>query len=215
MQEERYTQLISEGDTEDNAGNLDNALAKYEEAKVIKTTEEVDTKIDNVKKRIADRDALADKESAYNNHISEGESMMGIIGDLDGARAEYEKALALFPDRDLPKQKIAEIDDLLAAQKDAQEKKEAYEAAIASANELFDSGKLEESKEKYNEALTIDNTQSYPTERIAEIDDLLAAQQNEQQKKEAYDAAIASADNLFDSGKLEEAKRQIQRGIGY
>jgi tetratricopeptide (TPR) repeat protein len=208
LQEEKYNKLIQEGDSENGAGNLDNALAKYEEASSVKSTEEVAKKIADVKALIAERDALADKEAKYDAYMSEGESMMGIIGDLDGAREQFENALALFGDRELPKQKIAEIDGLLASQNEAKAKKEAYDAAILSADGLFDGGKLEEAKGKYNEAKSIDESQSYPTERITEIEKLLAEQAAENDKKASYEAAILSADGLFDAGKLEEAKEK-------
>ncbi len=214
LQEEKYNALMKEGDNADASNDLDLALGKYEEAKTIKDTEEVTAKITDVKNRIAERDAEAEKETAYANHMSEGESMMGIIGDLEGARAEYEKALALFPDREEPKNKIAEIDDLLAAQKSNQEKKEAYEAAIAEADGLFNDEKLAEAKAKYQEAAGIDDTQAYPGERITEIDALIAAQEDAQAKKEAYEAAIAEADGLFNDEKLAEAKAKYQEAAG-
>ncbi len=271
LQEQKFAQLVKEGDDANTAGKLEDALAKYQEAKAIKSTPEVEAKIADIQKKLNDQQALAEKEAQYNNHISEGESMMGIIGDIDGARAEFEKALALFPDRQLPKDKIAEIDKLLAAQESAKayqdkikqaddlfdgakyeearkmyeqaaaldakktypaeriaeidkkladmaankEREAKYEAAINSANTLFNQAKWEEAKEKYREAMTYDATKTYPSERIAEIEKLMANQQADAEKKAAYEAAVKEADHLFNEAKWEEAAAKYREALSF
>lgn len=214
-QQEKYNKLVQEGDAADASNDLPTALSKYQEAKTIMSTPEVEAKIADVQKRISELEAEAEKENEYAKHMSEGESLMGIIGDIEGARAEFEKALAVFPDRQEPKDKIAQIDELLAAQNDAKEKKAAYDAAIASADQFFSEGKYEDAKSKYNEALTIDNAQSYPSERISEIDGLLANQAEEAERKANYDAAIEAADHMFNEAKWEEAKAKYREALTF
>ncbi|OFZ15563.1 MAG: hypothetical protein A3D92_03945, partial [Bacteroidetes bacterium RIFCSPHIGHO2_02_FULL_44_7] len=206
--EKKYTQLMKEGTEADAAGKLEPALAKFEEAKTVKATPEVEAKIVDLKKRIADKNSLTEKEAQYSKHISEGESMMGILGDFPGARAEYVKASAIFPDRQAPKDKIAEIDKLLAAQQSAKEKKDAYDAAVKSADDLLAASKFEEAKVKYQEATAIDNLQKYPKDQIVVIDKKLAELAALNDKKAKYDAAITSANALFSQTKYEDAKKK-------
>lgn len=208
--EKKYALLMKEGSEAEVANKLEPALAKFEEAKTIKATPEVEAKIVDLKKRIADKNSLAEKEAQYSKHIAEGESMVGILGDFPGARAEYVKASAIFPDRQAPKDKIAEIDKLLAAQQSAKEKKDAYDAALKAADDLFAGSKLQEAKVKYQEASSIDNLQKYPKDQIVAIDAKLAELAVQNEKKAKYDAAIASANALFTETKYEDAKKKYQ-----
>lgn len=211
--EQAYAKLMKEGDDADKAKKLEEALGKYKEAKVIKTTPEVDVKIADLEKRIADNKNAAEKEAQYANHMSEGESMLAIINDVSGAREEFVKASALFPDRQEPKDKIAQIDKLLADQKAAKEKKEAYDAAIAAADANMSTEKFQEAKVKYQEAVGIDGTQKYPKDQITLIDKKLAelAAANDQLAK--YNAAIADADNLLNEKNFVQAKTKYQEAI--
>jgi tetratricopeptide (TPR) repeat protein len=211
--EEKYAKLMKEGADADKAGQLEPALAKYQEAKAVKSTPEVDTKIADLQKRIADMKGAAEKEAQYAKHMSEGESMLSIINDVNAAREEFVKASALFPDRKEPKDKIAQIDKLLADQKSAQEKKAAYDAAIAAADGLFTSEKYQEAKGKYQEASGIDATQKYPKDQLALIDKKLAELAAANEKQAKYNAAITEADKLFGEKNYSSAKTKYQEAI--
>lgn len=206
--EKKYAQLMKEGGEAEAASKLEPALAKFEEAKTVKATPEVEAKIVDLKKRIADKNSLAEKEAQYSKHMSEGESMTGVLGDFPGARAEYVKASAIFPDRQAPKDKIAEIDKLLAAQQSAKEKKDAYDAALKAADDLYAAAKYQEAKVKYQEAVAIDNLQKYPKDQILAADAKLAELAAQNEKKAKYDAAMSSANALFGETKYEDAKKK-------
>ncbi|MDX2362671.1 MAG: hypothetical protein QNK23_17815 [Crocinitomicaceae bacterium] len=213
-QEEKYNALMIEGDQANAADDLANALAKYEEAQGVKDTEDVKAKIEEVKLKLADQEALAAQENEYNKLMDEAESMMGIIGDVEGAREKYVAASAIYPERELPKTKIAEIDDLLASQNEAKAKKEQYEAAIASADNLFNEAKWDEAKEKYREALVIDDTQEYPNTRLAEID-LKVEEEAANRVQADYEAAVSSADHHFNEGNWEEARAKYREALEF
>lgn len=209
-QEKQYAQLMKEGGDADVAGKLQDALGKYEAAKAIKSTPEVDTKIADVKKRLADQNAVAEKEAQYSKYMAEGESFLGVLGDVTAARTEFEKASALFPDRKEPKDKIAQIDALLASQKEAQQKKEAYEAAIKQADALFAGEKYEDARKKYQEAAAVDKAQTYPADQIVAIDKKIGEIAAENDRKTKYDAAVKEADALFSGSKYEDARKKYQ-----
>lgn len=205
-QEQKYSALMKEGESLTNAKKYQEALSKYQEAKSTKDTPEVNERITAVEKLIADEKNAEEKEAQYAAHMSEGESFLGIIGDIDGAKKEFEAASALFPDRQEPKDKIAQIDKLLADQKAAQEKKEQYEASIKEGDHQFNNANWEEAAKKYREALTFDPNQQYPKDRLSEIEQKVAENAAKEEQKTKYDAAIKEADQLFASSKWNEAK---------
>lgn len=214
-QEKKYVALMKEGDVFEKGQKLQDALGKYQEAKGIKDTPEVNERIAAVEKLIADEKNAAERETQYAAHMSEGESMLGILGDVDGAKKEFEAALAIFPDRQEPKDKIAKIDKLLADQQAAKEKKEQYEAAVKEGDHFFNTANWEEAQKKYREALTFDANQQYPKDKIVEIEKVLSENAAKEEQKANYDAAIAEADQLFASAKWNEAKTKylVAKGI--
>lgn len=209
-QEAKYLALMKDGQALETGKKLQEALTKYQEAKTIKDTPEVKERIAAVEKMISDEKNAAEREAQYAAHMSEGESLLGIIGDVDAAKKEFEKASALFPERQEPKDKIAQIDKLLADQKAAQEKKENYEASIKEGDHQFNNANWEEAKKKYREALTFDANQQYPKDKLAEIDKIVAENSAKEEQKAKYEAKVKEADQLFASSKYKDAKAKYQ-----
>src|SRR5690606_37573805 len=131
------------------------------------------------------------------------------------------EASGIKPDEKYPKDKIAEIDTILAdlAKKEAEEKAktEQYNAAIAAADNAMNAKKYEDAKAKYNEAIGIKPDEKYPKDKIAEIDSILAdlakKEAEEKAKTEQYNAAIAAADNALNAKKYEDAKDKNNTAI--
>ncbi len=214
LQEQKYLDLIASGDAADNANKLEDALAKYTEAKGVKSTTEVQTKIDAVQTKIDAAKALADNQAAYDKLIADAGQKM-TSDDLAGAKTDYQSALVLDPSQSLPKDKIAEIEALLAQQSADADKKQNYDNAIAEAQGLLTAGELNNAKAKYLEAGTIDSSQSEPKDKVREIDELIAHDKERAQRQLDYQAAIDDADKLFNEAKWEEAQKRYRDAMTF
>lgn len=209
-QEKKYNDLIASGDANDDANKLEDALADYTEAKGVKSAPKVQAKIDAVQAKIDAAAALADKQASYDKLIADAGQKMS-SNDLTGAKTDYEAASAIDPTQVLPKEKIAEIDALLATKAADAEMKANYETAMAEAQQLLTAGDLDNAKAKYFEAGTIDPSQSEPKEKIAEIDQAIQTNMAAAELDENYNNLITEAEGREYSNDLTGAIASYQK----
>tara|TARA_Y100000589_G_scaffold187124_1_gene177189 strand:- start:18962 stop:23377 length:4416 start_codon:yes stop_codon:yes gene_type:complete len=222
QKEEQYKAIIAEADTKFSSKDYEGAKAKYTEALGIKPNEQYPKdKISEIEKLLSELAAEKQKEEQYKALIAEADSKLS-AKDYEGAKSKYNAALSLKPNEQYPKDKIAEIEKLLAelAAKEASEKQkeEQYKALIAEADSKFSSKDYEGAKSKYNAALGLKPNEQYPKDKIAEIEKILAEladkEASEKQKEEQYKAIIAEADSKFSSKDYEGAKSKYNAAIG-
>lgn len=219
----KYDQLITAADKEFTSKNYAIAIEKYQEALGLMATEQYPRdRIKEAQKLIdealANAMASEQKEKRYKELIDLGQKNMG-SKEYQVALRNFEEAKTIKPEEKLPKDKIAEIEKILAdlaakeaadnASKSANEEAERiereYKALIASADQKFDGEQLEDAKADYNAALKLKSAEKYPKSRIQRIDELLAeksaansnALADEQRRKaEAERLAKEEADRL-------------------
>ncbi len=229
-QEESYKALVKEGDLYIQGNDFDNALEKYKEAKNVKDTPEIQTKISETKDKIEELARIAAEEAEKKAKQQEYEAIIK-EADLDFgnkkwelAKGNYQKALGILPNEDYPSRRISEIDEKIAqelAEKKKEEeekaKNEKYNSLITEADALFESEDWENAKSKYREALEVDPIKTYPTERINLIDikisEELAAKKKEEEeknKREKYKTMIDLADASFNAKEWTKAKEKYQ-----
>ena len=142
----------------------------------------------------------------------------------------YQEASRLKSEESYPKNKIAEINDILAKQQselaaEQAEEEANYQAAIQEGDAAFSSEEYQLASKAYERALEIKPNEAYPANQLGAIEKLMrdkAARQEEirlQQEREAkneaaYQTAIATADRLFDEQKWSEAKNEYQLALG-
>ncbi|MBT7396550.1 MAG: hypothetical protein HN778_17110, partial [Prolixibacteraceae bacterium] len=153
------------------------------------------------------RAELAELRKEYDKLLEEaGEEYSNeeFLAALDG----YKAANKIFPDEQFPKDRIAEINDLLGLMLVAGEMEtallERFNTLIINADLLFDQEKYFDARNLYNRALSIDPNNDHARQRIIIINDLLNKQQTELQ----YQDLIVQADNAFNEI-LYEAALQI------
>lgn len=108
---------------------------------------------------------------------------------------QYRAANELLPLSDETLVKIAEAESALQTQK-------AYNEMMLHANELYDEGKYETAREKYQEALDLMPGSQTASDRIADIDALLNTRA---EKTKNYADAIMRGDKSFDEEDFEKA----------
>jgi colicin import membrane protein len=127
---------------------------------------------------IAARDAeMAVVGKKYDDVISAADlSFQG--GNYGEAKKKYEEASVLQPDKTYPKEKITELEGLIAAAakseaeaaRIARQRDEKYRTAITKADDAMATKNLDAARSGYEEALGIKPDEVYPKNRIAAID---------------------------------------------
>jgi tetratricopeptide (TPR) repeat protein len=121
---------------------------------------------------------------------------------FEEALADYQQAADLFPEEEWPNEQIAKINEALETQR-------TFARLISQADVAFDEERYGNSKNFYQQALEIIPEDEHATERIAQIDEILAQQNLEEQ----YSGLIAEADNYYDSEDLEQAKTKYREAL--
>ncbi len=231
--EAQYNELMGQAEAAFAEKNYTDARGKYSKASDLKPEESLPKeKIEEIDKLIGELAAL---EAQYKSLIENGDR------DFDGksyenAKAKYQEALKLKPEEAHPKSRISEIDQLLAdiAAKEEedrlkaeaeQKKKEYYQALVAQGDGEFTAKEYETAIETFKKASDVLPEETYPQQRISEInkilDDLNKQQQEQeqisiamQQKREAFDRFIKEADALFDNKDYQASRSKYQGALG-
>jgi len=204
--EKAYREAVTQADNLYKQNRLAEARTFYVKANELKPAETYPpTRISNIDKLLAADKAVEEK---YNKFIAlADQSFAG--SDYYSAKTNYQQALTIKPEEAYPKQKIAEIDNILAQQKN-KEAADNYSKFIALADAAFNKEDYAVAKSNYNHASGYKPEERYPIDRIAEIDRIMAQRAANQSN---YNNAIARADKLFKSSKWEEAKSAYQEAL--
>ncbi len=134
-------------------------------------------------------------------------------GEYLAALDEYKAASRIFPSEQYPKDRIAEINDLIAVlglqDELNRQQTEKYNQFIQTADRQFTARQYPQSKENYQQALIIRPADEYATKRIAEIEGI-EVQMHTQNR---YNDVIALADKAFDEKLWDESKKRYQEAL--
>ena len=170
---DNYLVAINKADKALASKNYEPARLAYYEALKFKPNENYPkTKISEI-----------DKILTYQSTIKKADEAFATKTYSD-ALANYEAATTLNPQEQYPKDKIAEIKALLTTRNSESDLDKRYNEAILKADQAMAAKNYNAALLAYNEALTMKGTESYPKNKIAEINALLAAQViNTEEKK--------------------------------
>jgi len=170
-------------------------------------------------KEQAEQERLAQFKAEYDALIADAYQKFA-NEQLTEARSVYQQAQEKQPEEAYPGQKITEIDGLLAAQADRDER---YADLIKQADKQLAAQSYAEARDTHSQAGALKPEETVPPSKIQEIDDILAQlaadeaarQQAEQERlaqlKAEYDALIADADQKLANEQLVEAKSVYQQ----
>lgn len=224
--QKNFDQLIKEADTHYQRGEFQMALLKYLEAKKLfpekAYANDRVAELQDLVKALENTEAQkAELEQKYKSAIAKANGFFD-QKNYPNARPVYEEALQYKPGDVFANGRINEIDQLLALL----EKQKQYNDLIAQADQAFQSNQLDVSRAAYNQAIGINNTESYPKEQIRKIDEAIAAnllQEAENAKKlaqqvrmnQAYSAAITEANSNLTAKNYKEAKKKYIEALEY
>nr|MBP7496752.1 hypothetical protein [Bacteroidales bacterium] len=202
--DENYKTIIKQADTFLEQKNYNDAIEKYKSALLIKPDEEYPKKqIDKINKLLAD---FQNADEAYKKAITEGDRLLR-VEEFSAALDQFKNALLIKPSEQYPKDKIAEINKILA-EKNAL--RLAYDKKIAEADKFFAAKDYIKAKETYIAALDMRPDEAYPKKKIAEIDDIFKILAN---KEKEYDEIIKNADKLFNEKQYDNALNSYQQAL--
>lgn len=151
---------------------------------------------------------LADKAATYNRLIETADEYY-IDQDFISAQKEYTAAAELWPEKSYPGDMILKITEKLEGQK--QDLDNNFDRYVFSGDSLMNLNEYALAKGKYNLALNLKPDESYPKNKINEIDAIF----EEEQKafEENYNNLITSADDAFNSKSYNQAKALYQQAL--
>jgi tetratricopeptide (TPR) repeat protein len=201
---ERYQDAVMQADKLFADKKYNEALEPYQQAVKIKPNEKYpQDQLSEINKLIAAEKKLADD---YQKAITDADNRLK-AGQYDEARNLYSSATAFKPSEKLPKDKIAEIDGILAA---IQLKEQNYTKAISDGDESFTGKRYLEAIAFYNAASAIKPAETYPKSQVEKTNSLLAEQQKLDNN---FLAVVTSADQFFEEKKYNEAIADYRKAL--
>ncbi|WP_163707602.1 hypothetical protein [Mangrovibacterium lignilyticum] len=207
-----YDEAIREGDRLLAANSFDPAIGQYQQALKLKPAETYPAEqIARARQLQADFLKTAQLERSYKAYIAKADSLFELTS-YRPSRENYADASRLKPAEQYPRDKMAEIDAILAELQHQQEvlaeHNRAYAAAIERGDGAFKTKDFETAIDAYTEAHLLKEEEEYPVKQLAEIERLKAAA-----LEQAYQAAIAKADGLYNNNELALAKPEYQHAL--
>ena len=190
-----------------DAGDALNAQNKYEEAleeynkalAIFPDDKYVGAQAESIRGILKER---SDKQEAYNTAIAQGNNLLE-EENFDAAIMQFEIAKDIFPNDNLPKERIAEAKRLQSVYN---EKVSRFNNLMEEANNLSLRKNFDGAIQKLNQALEV-----FPNDSQAQT--LLQTMQSSKATNDAYNAIIAEADQLYESKAYKEAKTKYQSAL--
>ena len=196
-----YQNVIDAGDSFFASKDYDKAAKKYHEAQSMRPAEQYPkdrlAEIETIKKAAASK-------AEYDELIKSADMFLK-QNSLKLAEDKYIKASKLDPSQEYPKLQLEKITTKLKEQEDILEKKKKYDEAILAADALYKSKKYREAKAKYEEAITIESTATYPVERVKMCQEKIKEQEEASAKAEEYAALVKAGDDAMKASNYESA----------
>ncbi len=183
---------------------IDNFVSQvfYNDDQIQKQIEEAILKAEQLAKAGAridkqESEALKLLRKEYDRYIEEAGQKFN-AGEYPKALSDYMAASKLFPEEQFPKDRINEINDLMAALKysDGQQPEDSYSSLIAAADNSFDQLLWTAAKEKYQQALLAKPNDTYARNRIQQINAIVEKITIDDKQYDRYRRAIVDGDRF-------------------
>jgi tetratricopeptide (TPR) repeat protein len=215
--EQQYKDAIAKGDEAFNAENYDAAIDPYKEALTYKNGDKYATgKLAEIDRKMKDLEAERIRQQKIDEQYKA--VLADALKDFDGkkyqiAKDKYQKASSLKPTETFPKDQIAKIDQILNDLQKQQETNAQYAQFVKDAESAFRNQKLKDSRDLYQKARDLKPDEPVPPARIAEIEKLIAQQEElakQTAAEEAQRLAKEAADKKYYDDELAEGDREFK-----
>ena len=202
-----FDALVLKGDQKMSQDKFGDAVNKYEEAlRLIADDKPAQDKLAEAQAKFDEQNALAEREQDYQRLMAEGEKKIK-SEDYASALDSFEEALDIKPEEKMPKDKIAQVKDLMAGLVD----QEKYDELMAEADEYFGEEDYALAIEKYEAASDVMPDEKLPRDKKLEaqrlLDSMLAGMQAEADKLKKYEDFMALGKRNMKDDNYEVARR--------
>ncbi len=200
QRQEVFYYHLDAGDALNAQNKYEEALAEYEKAlEVFPDDKYTGAQADAIRAILKER---KDKQDAYDTAIAQGNTLLE-EENFDAAIMQFEIAKDIFPQDNLPKERIAEAKRLQSLYN---EKVARFDKLMEEANNLALRKNFDGAIQKLNQALEI-----FPNDGQALS--LLQTMQGSKATNDRYNAYIAEADRLYESKEYKDARVQYQGAL--
>ena len=225
--DDRFTGFVQDGDNSFGLTNYDDAIEFYEKALDLKPADsEVEAKIAKTRKAMNDLLASKQVDEQYAEVIRKADKDFNNF-KYNPAREYYQQASALKPKEDYPKNKLVEIEAILAkiaADEESQRLKDLEAQAEADKQLRFQELESEGDKAvtmadyiggvgKYTEALLIFSDNQRVIDKKKNAEKLMAEANSKKDLDDQYNQLIANADADFNNQDYTNARALYQQAI--
>ncbi len=188
--------------------NLKDARNSFEEAAALKPLEEEPkTSIEKIDSLLLAQMQQQQIEEEYQAAVNKGDSLLG-AKQFDESIIAFNAAIAVKPGDAFAMNKLETVQAEQKKYQLALDAQTAYDNAIREADSYLNDKKYADAKSSYQQALQAKPEQTYPANKILEINGILERIVAENTRK--YNEAIAKADTYFDASNLSEALVQYK-----
>jgi len=199
-QQEVFYAHLDAGDALNAQNKYEEALAEYNKALAIFPDDKyVGAQAETIRGILKER---KDKQDAYDTAIAQGNTLLD-EENFDAAIMQFEVAKEIFPNDNLPKERIAEAKRLQALYN---EKVSRFNTLMEEANNLGLRKNYDGAIQKLNQALEI-----FPND--SQVMSQLQSLQGSKDIQDRYNAIIAQADQFYESKAYKEARVQYQNAL--
>ncbi len=200
----QYREIISGADQYFEAKEMDKAREAYNHALTIRPEDDyAKSQITTIDNKAASEQAARTKaiEDGYKAAIGAANTAITQKTYLQ-AKEFLQKAISLKPGDPYAAGRITEVDQLILEQQKSKEQQQQainqYKEGVNAADKLYNSGNLPDARKAYNDLYRIKPGDSYASQKISAIDDLIAAQAAKKQMDadDAYSAAMTKGTEL-------------------
>ncbi|WP_460023919.1 hypothetical protein [Marinifilum fragile] len=239
LNETKYLKLIQSADEYFESEKWNSAARDYHGALKLKPEEQyTQSKIDEIEAILAELErkanAKSELKSQYDKLIEIADKQYA-NEEYDFAVLKYQEALELMPKESYPKTQIKRIEVILErraiAEKKEQELNLKYSEELEKAEDFFKNEQFSVARHHYKAALEIKPKETYPKEKLEEINERLQALKNAEQeaiannptnfekklsiiKEREYAELIQKADNAFQNSQFTVSKVMYERALG-
>ena len=202
--QQAYEEFIRRADDHFDQNEYENARDNYSDASGLKPDEIYPkNRIREIEKILAD---LVTQRDKYNKIIALADDYY-INNDLEKAKIEYRKAASTMPGERYPGNMISKLDPLIDEQLGIQR---SYDLAISNAEKHLQAEDYESAITSLLTASEIKPEESYPKEKIAEINGIIAEIEAEEQRQQEL---LLAEQQRQEQLALEEQQRQEQLAL--
>ncbi|MBU2020526.1 MAG: hypothetical protein KJ941_12840, partial [Bacteroidetes bacterium] len=206
---ERITKLFEDGQKLMDTKKYNEAKLKYKEIQQLDPTKSLaQVKLDEIDRLIASNEKEKNKEADFASYVSIADGYIK-ARKLEEAKQNYGAALEIKEDATVREKYNKTVSDLAVGQAKTLVT-EKYNNAMSVAEKLMAQGKLGEARVKFSEAAVLDETQTAPKEKIAQIDKMLG---NNAEVDKKYNDFIKKGDKLVQEEKYLEAIREFNNAL--